>query len=63
MTSTPAVATDDTLTVACPACHNRFRVEMGVDVEPTDHNPDGIVEAACGRCGENFAVGFRRATG
>ncbi|ELZ31440.1 hypothetical protein C474_09072 [Halogeometricum pallidum JCM 14848] len=60
MTSTNA---DEALTVTCPGCDGAFSVEMTSRVERTDYNPDGVVDADCGRCGRNFAVGFQRRGG
>ena len=60
MSSTTHESNSETLTVDCPECHNAFRVDMAAAVEVTDHAPDGIVEATCGMCGEDFVVGFRR---
>lgn len=60
MTTTKA---DDALTVTCPGCDGEFSVKMTSRVERADYNPDGVVDADCGRCGRNFAVGFQRRRG
>lgn len=54
---------DDALNVTCPDCDGEFSVEMTSRVTRADYNPDGVVDADCGRCGRNFAVGFRRRSG
>lgn len=63
MDPSTAPATDDALTVDCPDCQNGLSIELAARVEFTEHDPDGILDATCGRCGEEFAVGFRRLSG
>lgn len=60
MTATTTPATGEKATVTCPDCRNVISTEVTFRIEPVEHNPDGVIDATCGRCEANFAVGFRR---
>lgn len=57
------VAFDPSLALSCSNCgaERRETVDAAAetaDVTTTDHDPDGVVEVTCDRCGTAFDVGY-----